>query len=296
MDPWRLLLLLAVPKSKESRGSQYTKSRARTVLMEEKRAKENESEVGALQPDVTKKEVDDTNNNMSHNNHKKRKREGSDKRPDHLTKAYKNVQFEPRISEPSDIEIPGVDHVVTTTRPGSPSRLFSHSYTATFKNTQGSTHVKQAIHQHVNGLCIVTAGDSIKETIKSNIEKIEFMVSTSDPCSAGERRKRQSKMLKKGIKDKNSGLVTPDTVLAKVHLQDGSSIPIYAFCWGSIMELNTKVTPKQIQEDPLIQGYLAVLLPTGPFPPRECVICEHGRSNNGESNTAEDDDNDDIQG
>ena len=33
------------------------------------------------------------------------------------------------------------------------------------------------------------------------------------------------------------------------------------------MELNTTVTPQQLLQDPLMDGYLAIVLPTGPFPP-----------------------------
>jgi hypothetical protein len=242
-------------------------------------------------PVAAKKTVDDgpqqqqeqtgTDNNSSKekDNNKKRKRDDS-KKPNHFAKAYENIQIEPRISQTINFEIPGVDHAVTTTRPGSPSRQFANSYSTTFVSDNSSTRsLKQVIHQHANGLCVVTAGlDPLSIDENSNTPKdIEFLVSTSDPCSAGERRKRQSKMLKKGHSNaggSNTGMVTPETVLAKVHLQDGTSLPLYAFCWGSILELNTQLTVQQLQDDPIMKGYLAVILPTGPFPPKECIVGE----------------------
>ena len=87
----------------------------------------------------------------------------------------------------------------------------------------------------------------------------------------------------------NDGLVTPRTILAYIHCRrlvrhhhdqqpkedqeedEAIMVPIYAGVWGSLLELHTDVTPEQLTQDPLLDGYMAVILPTGPFPPKECV-------------------------
>lgn len=277
---------------------------------------------------------------------KKRKRDNT--RKDHYFTTYENVTYERIVEEEQEIIIPGTDNLpaykIHATTPGTFSRYFAHSYRAKFTaSTTGEDYYcseeqrqesqetpkgapQQIIHQHVNGLCVITIGnggilsatntkhtneddgdDDSPNVVVSSVERIEFLVTASERCSAGERRKRNSKMLKKGtantvksIQNKNqnknnhndnnkqhgtddadpatstmstsTGIVKPDTMIAKMHLNNGTFLPIYACVWGSILELNTHVTPKQLLEEPLLEGYLAVILPTGPFPPKERLI------------------------
>ena len=280
--------------------------------------------------DVNGEKEAGNNNSNSHQQQlhggKKRKRE----KIDHYAMAYENVRFEPIVAKPQPIEIAGVDYAIHTTTPGSPSRQFKYSYRVTFletKHTATATPLlNQVIHQHANGLCIVTAGEHNQAhhlpASAEMIERIEFLATTADPCSAGARRKRQSKMLRKGTASvshknqktsnnnnnnnndpsttnskeendtatQNDGMVTPDTILAKIHcrannnnqdetgtttpaaIMTTTSLPIYAGVWGSLLELHTSLTPEQLTHDPLLNGYVAVILPTGPFPPKECVV------------------------
>jgi hypothetical protein len=93
-------------------------------------------------------------------------------------------------------------------------------------------------------------------------------------CSAAEKRKRQSKMLRGG---KVEHTVTPTTVIANLVLTKNDTsgetegetveVPLYAGVWGTIVELNHGVTSRLLMEDPLLDGYLAVILPSGQFPP-----------------------------
>jgi len=75
--------------------------------------------------------------------------------------------------------------------------------------------------------------------------------------------------------------VTPSTVIAELILENPNTaegqtneplvIPLRACVWGTILEINQGLTPKVIMEDPLLDGYLAVILPSGRFPPNEVV-------------------------
>mmetsp|Transcript_30446 Transcript_30446/g.30931 ORF Transcript_30446/g.30931 Transcript_30446/m.30931 type:complete len:98 (+) Transcript_30446:1217-1510(+) len=94
------------------------------------------------------------------------------------------------------------------------------------------------------------------------------------------KRKRQAKMLKGS---KLSNIVYPSTVLAElVILEDKhfdkddnkdiekqiTTIPLRDCVWGTIIELNCDaLTPKVLLDDPLLDGYIAIILPSGKFPP-----------------------------
>ena len=303
---------------------------------------------------------DDNNNNNDNNSQSQiqKKRKRKDKKIDYYANAYENVRFTPIVADIQPLDkIAGVDHTIYATTPGSPSRLFKNSYRVSFVDKETKVDINaadektiadssstssspsqvlsQIIHQHANGLCIVTIGDGAKSLLsKKNaiMERIEFLATTAEACSAGARRKRQSDMLRKGsssakgnnssnqkkpkkndkieadntdrnndkskrvhdsndnssIKNNSDGVVTPSTVLAKIHcrmVDEGQQqqqqqeeehatmvLPIYAGVWGSLLELHTSLTSTQLTQDPLLDGYVAIILPTGPFPPKECLI------------------------
>lgn len=207
----------------------------------------------------------------------------------------------------------------STGRPDSPHFFFKSSYAVSLKNEtnigigDGSTNsatehhdpakqrvednvrIPQAVHQHVNGLCIVTVAESIMSSLPpcSTIQTIRFVAQEARPCSAAEKRKKQSKMLKGGKVD---DAVLPSTVIAELVVvveeaeeelghdttteQVPSSsptgrtaiIPLYACVWGTILELNSRLTPELLMEDPLLDGYLAIILPSGRFPPSSSMM------------------------
>ena len=164
-------------------------------------------------------------------------------------------------------------------RPRSPHRFFSSSRRVAFSKEAGEkdertehnqnddtdtaiNNISQVVHHHVNGLCIVTAG----EQLPSSIESIQFVVKEAPACSRGEKRKRQAKMLKGG---RVEGSVSPSTVIAELKVQSGETVPLYACVFGNILELNHSLTAEVLKDDPLLDGYLAVILPSGDFPPKQ---------------------------
>ena len=163
-----------------------------------------------------------------------------------LAKAYEGVKFSP---------------IASTGRPGTPHRFFKESYTVDFGDE--SLSPKQVVHAHVNGLVIVTAGESIPA---DDMESIKVMVEAADVASqsAGNKRKQKAKMLKgKNVNDS----VSPTDPLATIVLKDGKEVHMRCCAWGSIIEINPNISPELVREDPLLDGYLAVILPSGPFPP-----------------------------
>jgi len=184
------------------------------------------------------------------------------KRPfgESLREAYKSIEFTP---------------LQSTGHPRSPHRFFRESYNVTFPKESSDQptetdrvvpkfELSQVVHQHVNGLCIVTAG-STRLPEHDEISTIEILVTNAPSCSAAEKRKRQAKMLKGGKVD---NVVTPTTILANLHLKSGDRLPIYSCVWGTILEVNTGLSVDRLLDDPLLDGYLAVILPSGEFPPR----------------------------
>ena len=46
-----------------------------------------------------------------------------------------------------------------------------------------------------------------------------------------------------------------------------TTVPLRCCVWGSVLEVNPNLSPQLLQKDPLLDGYLAVILPSGRFPP-----------------------------
>ena len=192
------------------------------------------------------------------------------KRPfvDTLSTAYSSVSFVPRVLN-------------CECRPGSPHFFFSSSYTVKHSdiesgkkeeagcnsNDDTDVEISQVVHQHVNGLCMVTVGDlSIPQS--KTLKSIRFIAKEAPPCSNAEKRKRQAKMLKG--KGKVDHIVTPSTVIAELVLEERTStqetmdgndtnpkttiIPIRACVWGTILEINNANTPEVLLKDPLLDG------------------------------------------
>ncbi len=192
------------------------------------------------------------------------------KRPfdDALTTAYSSVSFESR-------------KLTGECEPDNPHFFFSSSYTVIqsdmeSKRKEESTvdpkgyvdiEIQQVVHQHVNGLCMVTAGDLSLPTSKI-LKSIRILAKEAPACSNAEKRKRQAKMLRG--RGKVDHVVTPSTVIAELVLEDQTSggeveentenpktttIPLYACVWGTILEVNsTALTPDVMMRDPLLDG------------------------------------------
>lgn len=162
-------------------------------------------------------------------------------RVDAYQEVYKNVTFTP---------------IASTGRPGTPHRFFVDSFRVQFANSS----IQQIVHKHSNGLTIITAGDMLPDKIDS----IHLSVEASPVAleSTGSKRKKQSKMLKGKLVD---GVIQPTDVIGTIN----GKIPLYSCVWGSVLETNVNLTTDLLQNDPLLDGYLIVVLPTGPFPPNK---------------------------
>lgn len=157
--------------------------------------------------------------------------------------------------------------VPSSGRPGSPHRYFAASYSV---QETGKPSLNQStgmrIHRHANNLCIVTAGDLVSG---GDIKSIQFHHKEAPPSSAGSKRKQQSKLLR-GKEDSITGVVKPDDVLCTIQMANESKVEIPCAVWGTVMEVNPYYMSGECSRlvgDPLFSGYLAVILPTGPFPP-----------------------------
>jgi hypothetical protein len=139
------------------------------------------------------------------------------------------------------------------------------------------------------------------------IESVNYLIKEAPALNAGERRKIQSKMMhNKKITD---GVVNPSSIMCRVvttaaavvaadesdekkNETNNSGVPLYSCVWGAVMEINARLLPALLEsetqeekikspnsssaaepnllaKDPLLDGYLAIILPTGPFPPKE---------------------------
>lgn len=182
---------------------------------------------------------------------KKRTREEREDLKDHAyRKAYENFSYQP---------------VPPSGCPGSPHRYFESSYTVHATTEDAPRTSAMRIHRHANNLCVVTAGDLIPE---GTIESVQLHHQEAPPSSAGSKRKQQSKLLR-GKEEVAVGVVRPDDVLCTIRMANQAVVEIPCAVWGTVVEVNSSLTSdcSRLARDPLFSGYLAVILPTGPFPP-----------------------------
>jgi len=145
------------------------------------------------------------------------------------------------------------------------------------------------VHRHANGLCVVTAepppmmevataADRSSST-NSNGDKIEFHVQAAPDMSLAQKRKRAGAMLKGKLAD---GALVPRDPLVTI-----STRTYPAAVFGSVLELNRNLTVELWRRDPLFKGYLAVILPTGPFPPPPAAVGSDQTDSGTKNNAAE---------
>mmetsp|Transcript_16014 Transcript_16014/g.32845 ORF Transcript_16014/g.32845 Transcript_16014/m.32845 type:complete len:237 (-) Transcript_16014:1050-1760(-) len=212
---------------------------------------------------------------------------------DTLGEAYSSVSFAPR-------------EYADDCAPDSPRFFFPSSYTAVpcaselpggeskepgddSSSDPLNIDIRQVVHRHVNGLCMVTAGEFSVPPSKV-LKSVRFVAKEAPPCSNAEKRKRQAKMLRG--RGKVDNVVSPSTVIAELIFEgkpiDENSaneaatmqtrenkttiIPLRACVWGTIIELNINaLKPEILSEDPLLDGHLAIILPSGEFPPANAL-------------------------
>ncbi|KAL9186779.1 hypothetical protein ACHAXT_010499 [Thalassiosira profunda] len=175
------------------------------------------------------------------------------------------------------------------------------------QQSSGST---QVVHRHLNGLCIVTAGNALTECATKageteggsniTIASVRYLVKASKDSQSA-RGKMRTKMKKQkradrdegaeGSREEHNGSVSPRDPLCEISLSDGTTLQLNCCVAGTVIELNHRLEkaakgaeengegasngavvgvrdPSLLLKDPLLDGYLAVIMPArGPFPP-----------------------------
>jgi hypothetical protein len=189
--------------------------------------------------------------------------------------------------------------VASTGRPGTPHCFFKSSFRVTLlpdiihtvdESTTAATPrtvvSKMRVHQHANGLCVVCLDDEFDSIAEINDCRVQFEVSEIPDLSLAQKRKRGAKQLrgKHSTSNLDDGTVLPTTTLCEIITPANSSVTsdtvptiatstshstvaVPCCVFGSVLELNHGVTPRLLQSDPLLKGYLAIVLPAGTFPP-----------------------------
>ena len=167
------------------------------------------------------------------------------------------------------------ESIPSTGRPGTPHRFFAESYLVkhetTGNNNSATTGIMMRVHQHANGLCIVTVdgeNNNNNKELSASDESIQFHARETPEMSTAAKRKRACAMLKgkEQCKDSSIGVVRPSDLLLSV-IGKQQQLNFLCCVFGSLLELNRNLTADLLQKDPLLKGYLAVILPAGPFPP-----------------------------
>lgn len=200
-------------------------------------------------------------------NSRKRPRNDKKQKGDPHKTAYENFRYVP---------IPSC-----TDKPCTPHSFFAESYAVHRRDANNeSNSATMRIHKHVNGLCVVTAGNMLD---RRSLKDVEMLLEEAPVSSAGAKRKQQAAMMRgKNLKDQK-GVVFPQDLLCRVHVEDGDPIELPCGVWGTLIEINPRLTVGLLQKDPLLTGYLAVVLPTGTFPPRneDSVLSQQDSEANG---------------
>ena len=240
---------------------------------------------------------DDGNDRAArNNNHKKRKRQGHDAYQD----AYRGFTFAPVPSTGR----PGTPHrffaesyTVQYEPPLSCDGDRNHVTTRS-KSIVTSVVRQMRVHRHANGLCVIatTKKDSMvdhddDDDARNNHNTVDdhrgvlleekgggttpktlqWCCSPIPDLSAAQKRKQISSMLKQKQPNQSlpPGAVRPMDPLVTIQntAKHNDKVTFPAVVFGSVLELHTELTMDLLRRDPLLKGYLAVILPSGPFPP-----------------------------
>mmetsp|Transcript_17158 Transcript_17158/g.32490 ORF Transcript_17158/g.32490 Transcript_17158/m.32490 type:complete len:244 (-) Transcript_17158:2418-3149(-) len=179
--------------------------------------------------------------------------------------------------------------------------LSSHQDSNDFLNLESSREEQstgpiengQIVHQHANSLVIVTAGYLVRDELRKRqsqqllnkqgdalkIQRFQFQQSVFNSQSVGGKRKRPPRTVN-GVGDRDTpGMVRPSDNIAVVTFTDGSILDLKCCVAGTLLDINEKLSTSEdgakqdgviagsslLIEDPLLDGYLAVIMPTG-FP------------------------------
>ena len=245
------------------------------------------------------------NNNGGGNNKKKQKKNKASK-PDLYKIAYENVSFVPipstgRPGTPHSLfQESYTVHWKNVDKKNDGAVGDAQELPQIVHKHANGLVIVTAGHRFMN-----TAPEIVNAAAKlmSGIDYVNYLIKEAPALNAGERRKIQSKMMhNKKITD---GVVSPASIMCRVvaaankkneantngDKEEGTGVPLYSCVWGAVMEINARLLPALLEseteektkspnsssaadpnllaKDPLLDGYLAIILPTGPFPPKE---------------------------
>ena len=207
-----------------------------------------------------------------------RKRSSNNKQPTDNSRSYDSISFNKRSS---------------SGRPGSPHRYFDSSYDIFMEDTTSDNVLEatsneqshgignQVVHRHLNGLCIVTAGNVIQQQLGSvsnddnkedgiQIKSIKYHIQPSKDSQSArgkmrtkkkkKRRKRQQQfkqhsndttIAEGGVDEGGSskieeetnhdGYVSPKDTLCTVTLSNGQEIQLKCCVEGTVIEINNRL-------------------------------------------------------
>jgi hypothetical protein len=130
----------------------------------------------------------------------------------------------------------------------------------------GTGQQQMRVHQHANGLCVVTVGDALRRLDLASTAvgdtgdwTIRFQASETPATSAAQKRKRGAKQLQgKKLLGDAVGAVRPSDALVTMehqnHQQQHRRIELPCCVFGSVLELNRNVTMDLLQTDPLLRA------------------------------------------
>lgn len=172
--------------------------------------------------------------------------------------------------------------------PGTPHRYFQDVFTVR-RNIECTKNdvpisIEQVVHMHANGLAIVTAGNSISNVLKQvdaqgeqiTVTRFEFKIDVKDSVASVGAKRKKARAMKNGLSQNE--IVAPNDTLATLQLSNGEKIEFKCCMAGTLLETNSKlvVTDSNIENskrcysllrgNPLLDGYLAIILPFGRFP------------------------------
>ena len=197
--------------------------------------------------------------------------------------------------------------------PKSPPQTTESLHHTNMNTAQTHTCGHQVVHRHLNGLCIVTAGNMVETIMMKQsgddvcVSSIQYLVKVGkDSQSARGKFRTKNKKQKHvhvGNNDSSSkerksmefhdGNVSPRDPLCQITLSNGIKFQLHCCVSGTIIELNSRLLdsdsigleckekgsigktngldnrdPSLILRDPLLDGFLAVIIPRGSFPPK----------------------------
>lgn len=230
---------------------------------------QHETDVQAVADAARKESTEDETNKKKEPRVLGRKRQRrANQRSSTIAVAYEGFEFLPTSTK------------ATPVTPGTPESLFGMCYRVQHQYQDNSGGLVLRLHQHPNGLIVVALEVVRSSQTMQMLTGFEYQIQpVSSTLSAAQKRK-QNELLERGrfIESGNSsGVVRPSDTLITLHVKN-TDTPVHIPCGilGTVLEINERLSVELLQEDSLLNGYLAIVLPAGGrFPPAGLAdICD----------------------